>query len=499
MKKILLTFLVTVQFIGWSQNHRYTTSLFPGSTRLNNIVYGTAPAINGPFYTVESSTTPQNLVMDIYQPTGDSFTLRPAVILAHSGAFLLGNRNADDMTALCDSLARKGYVTASIDYRLGFNLVGNTELHASRAVYRGIQDGRTAVRFLRANAAQYGIDPTKIYFVGSSAGSFIALHTIYVDEPAEIPAQAGTVNYTNITPPFAHTAPSLGPLDIGNNLSFNGKPDAVVSMWGAIQSTNLITSNNTTPVLLIHGEADPFVNFNTGSPFGYTSLPQADGSNPINTKLDALGFTNKETYFVPDEVHEFYGTTNGTWNNGSGGNEYLPIITDRITQFLWKQHKPSADFNWTSNSLTTSFTDTSTGSLAWWWDFGDGSFSNEQNPTHTYATTSNYQVKLYIENDIKSWDEKTESVVVSNLSTTQNRITNFSVTPNPTKADIAINWDNNYTNIKYQIYDVLGKLISEEQLHNKGETISLGSFKCGLYFLKISTENSIQIIKIVKE
>ena len=207
MKKILLTFLVTVQFIGWSQNHRYTTSLFPGSTRLNDIVYGTAPAINGPFYTVESSTTPQNLVMDIYQPTGDSFTLRPAVILAHSGAFLLGNRNADDMTALCDTLARKGYVAASIDYRLGFNLVGNTELHASRAVYRGIQDGRTAVRFLRANAAQYGIDPTKIYFVGSSAGSFIALHSIYVDEPAEIPTQAGTVNYINITPPFSHTAP----------------------------------------------------------------------------------------------------------------------------------------------------------------------------------------------------------------------------------------------------------------------------------------------------
>jgi hypothetical protein len=90
-------------------------------------------------------------------------------------------------------------------------------------------------------------------------------------------------------------------------------------------------------------------------------------------------------------------------------------------------------------------------------------------------------------------------VLVSNLSTTQNRITNFSVVPNPTKADITINWDNNYTNIKYQIYDVLGKLISEEQLRNNGETISLGSFNCGLYFLKISTENSIQTIKIVKQ
>jgi hypothetical protein len=108
-------------------------------------------------------------------------------------------------------------------------------------------------------------------------------------------------------------------------------------------------------------------------------------------------------------------------------------------------------------------------------------------------------VKLYIENDIKSWDEITKSVIVSILSTNQNSVTNFSITPNPTKGDIHVNWDNNYTNIKYQIYDVLGKLVSEKQILNKGETISLGSLNYGFYFLKISTENSIQTIKIVKQ
>jgi acetyl esterase/lipase len=218
MKKKLLLTLIIFQF-AWSQNHRYTTTLFPSSTPISNIIYVTAPAINGPFYTVESSTSSQNLVMDIYKPTGDTFTLRPAVILAHSGGFLLGNKNADDMKALCDTLARKGYVTASIDYRMGFNLVGNTELHSTRAVYRGLQDGRTAVRFLRANAALYGIDPTKIYFVGSSSGSFIGLHSIYMDEASEIPTQAGVVTYSNITPPFSHTTPNLGGLDVGNNLT----------------------------------------------------------------------------------------------------------------------------------------------------------------------------------------------------------------------------------------------------------------------------------------
>lgn len=415
MKKIFFILFITFHFISLGQSYRYTTTLFPSSTVASNVVYATAPFINGPLHTVESSTTIKNLLMDIYQPTGDAFLLRPAIIFAHAGGFLTGNKSVDDMVALCDSLARKGYVAASIDYRQGFNLVGNTTLHSTRAVYRGLQDGRTAVRYLRANAALYGIDANKIYFIGSSAGSFIALHTIYLDAISEIPAQAGVVNYTNITFPFLHTTPDLGPLDIGNNLTYNGKPDAVISFWGAVQNTNLITVDNNTPVLLVHGTTDATVPFNTGSPFGYSSLPTTDGSNPINNKLDALGLTNKETYFVTGQGHEFYGTSNGTWSSGTGGNAYLPIIVNKSAQFLWKQHKPIANYNWTQNFLSISFTNTSTGSLAWLWDFGDGTFSNDENPTHVYAALGNYQVKLYIENDVKSWDEITKSISLTVL------------------------------------------------------------------------------------
>ena len=499
MKKAFFLVCILIVNCSWSQDYRYTTSIFPSSTAITNVIYGVAPAISGPVYNEDSNITNQDLVMDIYKPTGDNFNLRPAVIFAHPGAFLLGNKGVDDMKALCDTLSRKGYVTASIDYRMGFSLLENTELHSVRAVYRGIQDGRAAVRYLRANAIQYGIDPTKIYFIGSSAGSFIALHTIYLDQTSEIPTQTGIVNYTTITPPFFHTTPSLGSLDIGANLTFNGKPDAVVSIWGAIQSTNLITASNTTPVLLIHGEADTSVSFNTGSPFNFSSFPPADGSNPINTKLNSLGFTNHETYFVPGEPHEFYGTTNGTWSNGTGGNSYLPIITNRITQFLWKQHKPIADFTWTPNQLSVSYNDTSTNSQAWWWDFGDGTFSNDQNPTHNYSVAGSYQVKLYIENNIKSWDTITKTVVVPNLSIDQNSNNLFSVHPNPTFDKIEIKCNTNFQKLKCVITSILGEIVMEKELKNTIESISLSSLNSGIYFVKLSSENSEQVIKIIKQ
>ncbi len=499
MKKYYTFLLLLVFGFLFSQNHRYTTDLFPASTVIPNVVYGTAPFVDGPAYTMEESTTISDLLLDIYQPTGDTFGLRPAIIFAHSGGFITGNRLVNDMTAFCDSLARKGYVTATIDYRQGFGLYENVALHSTRAVYRGLQDGRAAVRFLRANAATYGIDPQKIYFIGSSAGSFVALHAIYLDEPSEKPVEAGVTNYTNITFPFNHTAPDLGGIDVGSNLSFSGKPDAVVSMWGAVQSTNLITVQNATPVLLIHGEADTTVPFNTGSPFGYASLPQTDGSNPINAKLDLLGLTNKETYFVPGEGHELYGTSNGTWSNGVGGNTYWPIVLQKIEQFLWKQHRPSVDFSSVANDLSVSFINNSLGSLAWWWDFGDGTFSNDQNPTHVYAAAGSYNVKLYVENTIKSWNEITKPLTVSLLATNTAVQTAFKVFPLPTHDELTIQNPLLSNGFRYTLSDISGKILREDTLQTPIATISLSAYTKGLYFLKLTADEASLVVKIVKE
>jgi len=404
MKQLLYLFLFSaLANYTFAQNQRYTQTIFPSSTVTADVIYDTAPFINFPYHN-ENSTSVEDLVMDVYEPTGDIHNQRAAIIFVHSGGFAIGNRNHDDMVAFCDSFARKGYVTATIDYRKGFYVISNTAMHSTRAAYRGLQDGRSAVRHLRANAAAYGIDPNQVYLAGSSAGGFVALHSIYMTSPSEKPVDAGAVTYTNAIFPFVHSGPDLGGYDRGSNLGVSGTPNGIVSLWGAVVDLALIDPSDNEPVFMAHGTADATVPFDSGSPFGVPAFPTVFGSNLINNALAGNGMTNKETYFETGEPHEFYGTSNGTWI-GSGGNMFWEILLPKIANFLWLQHKPDASFTFNPNGRTVDFTDSSNGAISWFWDFGDGNTSIQRHPTHTYAADGTYEVNLFVQNYLLSWDE----------------------------------------------------------------------------------------------
>jgi len=135
---------------------------------------------------------PEDLVLDIYAPVGDTNEARPLVVMAHGGFFVAGSNDGVDVVPLCEDLARMGYVVASMSYRLGVDLFGDLQTEFVKAVWRGMHDSRAAVRYFRQSmdyGNPYDVDTSRIFLGGVSAGGFIALHHAYVDDQSEIPAQ----------------------------------------------------------------------------------------------------------------------------------------------------------------------------------------------------------------------------------------------------------------------------------------------------------------------
>ena len=102
----------------------------------------------------------RTLEMDIYRPKGAWGEL-PALVCIHGGGWAKGNRASHEKVA--QALAARGYVAATISYRLS----GEAPFPAA------IHDCKAAVRFLRANAKKYGIDTANIGAIGLSAGGHL--------------------------------------------------------------------------------------------------------------------------------------------------------------------------------------------------------------------------------------------------------------------------------------------------------------------------------------
>ena len=105
------------------------------------------------------------LLLDVHQSTARG-ALRPAVVLIHGGGMWTGSRT--DMDRPAQELARAGYVTFSVDYRLVDASAGHHRWPAQ------LDDVQRAVRWVRAHATEYGVDPARVGAYGWSAGGQLA-------------------------------------------------------------------------------------------------------------------------------------------------------------------------------------------------------------------------------------------------------------------------------------------------------------------------------------
>lgn len=242
-----------------------------------DIIFGAAPRWPSP----EIDT----LKMDIYMPdpAGDYLQKRPLVLLIHGGSFLNGQR--EDMSSLCMDLARRGFVAATMSYRLGwdcnptfslFSICADCGSQADKlrvAAYRSVQDARAGLRFLAAHATDYGIDTEALIIGGTSAGSVAAIHAIYLDQQ--------TAN--SFCP---HCEAAVGPLDEGvNNYQVNYKIIGLINNCGAILDPSALDNAAKVPAIHFHDDNDCVVPSNQGwalGCFNCTAFFQGHGSQQIH-------------------------------------------------------------------------------------------------------------------------------------------------------------------------------------------------------------------------
>src|SRR5436305_153379 len=88
---------------------RYRDPVFNAVSRTTDVTYGSA---------VNEQGQPISLTLDVYTPAGDSNTSRPAIVWLHGGSDVGGDKTSVEIVDEANTLATKGYVTVSINYRL---------------------------------------------------------------------------------------------------------------------------------------------------------------------------------------------------------------------------------------------------------------------------------------------------------------------------------------------------------------------------------------------
>jgi len=199
MKKLLQLIIAVFALAATSgayAQQRYWDEIFTSVDVDTSVQYGANISV------LTGAPAMQNLLMDVYTPTGDNVTSRPLVIYLHTGSFLpyplngtcTGSRKDSAVVEMCTRFAKKGYVVAAISYRLGWNPVSSDQdVRTStliNAVYRGLQDAHNAVRFFRNDALNgsntYGINPDKIIIGGQGSGGYLANAYSTLNDTTEI-------------------------------------------------------------------------------------------------------------------------------------------------------------------------------------------------------------------------------------------------------------------------------------------------------------------------
>lgn len=458
------------------------------------------------------------LYADIYEPVGDNNDARPVMLVFHTGNFLPfpsnngtgGLKTDSSIVELCTRLAQRGYVAASIDYRLGWNPLDPSQdirkFFLINAAYRGVQDARTAVRWMRSLAVDggnpYNIDGDKIGYWGVGTGGYIAAAAGTIDEYAEIVIPKFLIDFGtgpvpmvleavngNIYGTSVGVVPSGYPiLPEGDTLCYpnhvtyadgseiSSDVKFVVNNGGALGDISWI-DENTPPWVSCHVPTDPFAPYTTGTltvpgtgdpddPLDDFAVVEVSGSYDIQAQLAGLGAANPNAIYeaIPGNIEDYSNVANMR-NDGLDG--LFPFPTDDPLD--------SAP-----------------------WDFYAEDNPNAPDPPADPAVARMYWDTIIAYASTRACIALDLGCTLSQVETLDAAEIGLTIAPNPASTEVRISANSEHNIRTIEVFDVNGRYVDAFfNINNNQYTLHRDGLSSGMYFLRLRFEKGVAIQKVV--
>lgn len=238
--------------------------------------------------------------MDAYLPAAEFPRPLPAILMIHGGGWRQGDKAEKRTAEICSTLAQKGFAVFSTNYLLN---VGHRDeqnkLHLTGVAWpQNLYDCKSALRFLRKEAARFGIDPTRIGVMGTSAGGHLAMLLAATADEAGLNQHGLHTDQSNAV---SCVISLFGIADLqGKRLTpFTGSKLPASERAALEKTASPVTylKKTTAPFFLAHGTADkvmPVEESRTlanllqtlGIEYRYVELPEAPHSFTLNSDRD---------------------------------------------------------------------------------------------------------------------------------------------------------------------------------------------------------------------
>jgi len=541
------------------QAQRYVTEVFTDaqiSVALDQVYaqnYSVLPAVLG--IGLPELTT---LEADIYHPTNtiDTEQERPLIVYIPTGNFLppvvngspTGSRKDSSAVNMAKLLAKRGYVVAVIEYRLGWNPTSPDQVVRTgtilNAAYKGMQDSKAAVRFFRNDRATvntYKINPNKIALIGEGTGGYIAMAHAFLNSPDKIgrlPGLGGSkflrtqnpdssVIDTNRVGNFNGTTEI--PLDLSglasgdltkiagckaNNPSYSSDVNFVINLGGALGDSSWIDRGQL-PMIGIHAVRDP----NAPYQLGDVAVPTFQGPLVIIPWASGAGYNVERANFfdnnapfankifsdaITASVEARYGTSiqfNGEPIAVGTGKGLLPFILPEAAtsstnhgspwQF-WNSTQPSATQNVPGQQFTTHQASSASNPFM--------AQSNEvgRNTALSYIDTIQQFInpRMVCALGLAECDLY-PTVGINEISAASALVNAF---PNPANNLINLQAKNAGSIRNWSMFDLTGRMVMTEQnINTNAVQINRGSLSSCLYLIRFETNKGAGSVNIILE